>query len=662
MQISIGLTFSAARRSDGAIIAWGDNSYGQLNVPALPAGIPCVGVSAGYRHALGLLGDGTIIAWGHNFHGEINVPQLPSGVTWTQAVAGISFSAGLRSDGIVQAWGDNYYGQTNVPTLPAGLFVVEIATGGSNVVARLSDGSVILWGFVTGQFVPPLLPGQAYTRIYASIWHTLLVRNDAVLLDTGGVQPTQAPPGQTYVELGVGIGHGAGLLSNGQLVTWGSNSDCQRNVPPAPPGTNYVDVAAGPNHYVGLLSDGMTTTWGDEGPVSSIQLSLPLLPSGVGYKAIACGQAYNLGLRTDGIVETAPAQVTLPMQTPPLSYVQIDANGGTSVGRLSDGSAIAVGTNFTTGQPVTLSPVPAGVTILDIVAGWSHVARLRSDGIVTIDGSNSNGQHAVPVLPAGVSFVSLAASTNQTLGVLSDGTITGWGSGYYPNAPAPPPGLRYLQAAAGAYHGLGLLSDGTIAGWGYIGGYYSISGETLVPAPPAGSWFSKVNAAENSSVAIYERIPWVSFCSGDGSGTACPCGNSGAMGHGCASSVSSSGARLVGWGRSSLTSDTFQLSGSDMPNSSALYFQGTTQQSAGAGSVFGDGLRCAGGSVTRLGPHLNSAGASQYPSPGEVAISVKGAVLSPGTRTYQVWYRNAAAFCTPSTFNVTNGAEVTWSM
>jgi hypothetical protein len=29
-------------------------------------------------------------------------------------------------------------------------------------------------------------------------------------------------------------------------------------------------------------------------------------------------------------------------------------------------------------------------------------------------------------------------------------------------------------------------------------------------------------------------------------------------------------------------------------------------------------------------------------------------------RRYQVWYRNAAAFCTPDTYNLTNGFEVTW--
>jgi hypothetical protein len=35
-------------------------------------------------------------------------------------------------------------------------------------------------------------------------------------------------------------------------------------------------------------------------------------------------------------------------------------------------------------------------------------------------------------------------------------------------------------------------------------------------------------------------------------------------------------------------------------------------------------------------------------------------VTAAGTRTYQVWYRNAAAFCTASTFNLTNGWRTTW--
>jgi hypothetical protein len=150
------------------------------------------------------------------------------------------------------------------------------------------------------------------------------------------------------------------------------------------------------------------------------------------------------------------------------------------------------------------------------------------------------------------------------------------------------------------------------------------------------------------------------FCSGDGTATACPCGNLGASGNGCANSVDPMGGHLTASGSSSLAGDTLVLGGSGMPSSSALYFQGTTQLNGGLGAVFGDGLRCAGGTIIRLGTKTNVAGTSQYPGAGNPSVSVRGMVTAPGTRTYQVWYRNAASFCTISTFNLTNGLEITW--
>jgi hypothetical protein len=150
------------------------------------------------------------------------------------------------------------------------------------------------------------------------------------------------------------------------------------------------------------------------------------------------------------------------------------------------------------------------------------------------------------------------------------------------------------------------------------------------------------------------------YCFGDGSATACPCGNAGAAGRGCGSSVNAAGARLAASGLPSLSADGVVLAGSGMPNSSALYFQGTARTNGGLGQVFGDGLRCAGGSVVRLGTKANAAGASSYPGPGDLSVSVRGAVAAPGTRTYQVWYRNAAAFCTADTFNLSNGLEIVW--
>jgi glucose/arabinose dehydrogenase len=152
------------------------------------------------------------------------------------------------------------------------------------------------------------------------------------------------------------------------------------------------------------------------------------------------------------------------------------------------------------------------------------------------------------------------------------------------------------------------------------------------------------------------------FCFGDGTGTPCPCGNAGAPGAGCANSFNPLGATLVAVGLASLGNDTFTLIGAGMTERDAMYFQGTIQESGGAGMLFGDGLRCAGGTVVRLASKLNVGGTSQYPDVFETPISVRGLIQSaPATRTYQCWYRNSEpTFCTTSTFNLSNGLSVGW--
>jgi hypothetical protein len=129
---------------------------------------------------------------------------------------------------------------------------------------------------------------------------------------------------------------------------------------------------------------------------------------------------------------------------------------------------------------------------------------------------------------------------------------------------------------------------------------------------------------------------------------------------GCRNSLGS-GASLGYTGTASVANDSVVLTGSGMPDSSALYFQGTTQAGAGAGTTFGDGLRCAAGSILRLGLKVNSLGTSTYPSGADQPVSVRGAVPAGATRMYQVWYRNGAAFCTTSTFNLSNGYQIVWA-
>ncbi len=157
------------------------------------------------------------------------------------------------------------------------------------------------------------------------------------------------------------------------------------------------------------------------------------------------------------------------------------------------------------------------------------------------------------------------------------------------------------------------------------------------------------------------------YCFGDGSGAACPCGNTSSVfaGAGCTNSLGKGG-KLRSQGQASLFHPGASpiLIGSDMPNSAALYYQGTAQQSGGFGAVFGDGLRCVAGSIVRLGTQANAGNGSVYPNfgLGDLPIAQKGLVTMPGIRTYQVWYRNPAPFCTSSTFNLSNGLQVVWGL
>ncbi len=155
----------------------------------------------------------------------------------------------------------------------------------------------------------------------------------------------------------------------------------------------------------------------------------------------------------------------------------------------------------------------------------------------------------------------------------------------------------------------------------------------------------------------------VEYCFGDGSSAPCPCANASASEQhaGCANSLGL-GARLVDIdGTSSLAADTLVLEGSQMPDGEALYFQGTTSMS-GAGEPFGDGLRCVGGTLIRLGSSTNIAGASRFPDVGDPSVSTRGLVTTPGRRAYQTWYRDASVFCTTANFNFSNGLVITWTL
>jgi hypothetical protein len=145
------------------------------------------------------------------------------------------------------------------------------------------------------------------------------------------------------------------------------------------------------------------------------------------------------------------------------------------------------------------------------------------------------------------------------------------------------------------------------------------------------------------------------YCTGDS--PLCPCGNLGSAGTGCANSIGV-GATLEGTGTDGIANDDLVLEVTQLPpGAPALLFVGTAAVNGGLGAPFGDGLRCVGGAVVRLGVRFaDPIGFAEW-GPGYAAQ--QGWAIG-DTRYFQVWYRNLAGPC-GNGFNLSNGLQVTFT-
>lgn len=196
--VSAGVGHSLALRKDGTVVAWGYNLFGQLGDGTITAraapvlvrqatGTPLTGVTAiaaGGDHSLAIGTDGAVLAWGDNSFGEVgddttenranptSVVVKPPGAIFpvelmgaTAVAAGRDHSLALTSDGAIYAWGNNSGGQlgndsfTNRSTadVVTGLGgsavtpVTAIAAGSFHSLARLDSIAHPGTGVVPGE-------------------------------------------------------------------------------------------------------------------------------------------------------------------------------------------------------------------------------------------------------------------------------------------------------------------------------------------------------------------------------------------------------------------------------------------------------------------------------------------------------------------------------
>jgi alpha-tubulin suppressor-like RCC1 family protein len=179
--IAAGQYHSLALLSNGTVVAWGDNSYGQVGdgtdhtarpKPVAVTGLTgVIAISAGLDHSLALLSNGTVMGWGYNLFGQLGNTTLafgqqsdsPVAVSGLSNVTGIAagyfHSMALLANGTVMAWGRNDQGQLGdgttldpnaeryTPQPVSGLSgVTSISSGPSFGLALLSNHTVMSWG------------------------------------------------------------------------------------------------------------------------------------------------------------------------------------------------------------------------------------------------------------------------------------------------------------------------------------------------------------------------------------------------------------------------------------------------------------------------------------------------------------------------------------
>jgi alpha-tubulin suppressor-like RCC1 family protein len=527
-----GNHFSVALRNYGTVAAWGDNTYGQTNVPAALSNL-VTAVAAAWNQAAALQANGRVTAWGQTFG------QIPSDLTTAVGVSlGLEHGIALRADGTVSVWGDPADpGSVSLSGLSG---VKAVAAGWEHNAALLNNGTVVAWGANFGGLgwnmtnVPAGLTNV--TAIAAGAYHTLALKSDGTVVAWGAGKAggnyyadqgqSIVPPGLSNVVAIAGGGYdSAALRSDGTVVAWG-----QTNSTPSPIGLNNV-VAIG-------VADGhsLAERTGRETPLFNLepQTQCACAGSNVTFRASAIAPAsfsYQWQFNNVNIAGATSPTLSLSNVQPSNegTYRVIISNGAGSTTsqdatlNLCGPPVIASQTQPSTwqllyGSSLTLSvqATNSGVCPIPISYQWPvsslpgafysfssnftiAFANNASAGIYSVVITNGAGSasttYAVNVagegaavwwgsitqawnyLPGVTTVIGLAGGGNHTLALLEGGTVLAWGTNSYGQTNVPGGLTNALAVAAGDAHSLALNADGSVVAWGR-----NDLGQTNVPA------------------------------------------------------------------------------------------------------------------------------------------------------------------------------------
>jgi hypothetical protein len=245
---------------------------------------PCM-VAAGSYHVVGLKTHGAVVAVGDNSYGQRNVNS------WTniiQVAAGPEHTVGLKFDGTVVAVGNNTFGRCNVAGWTG---IVQVAAGGYHTVGLKADGTVVGVGR-DGQGQQDFGSWTDIVQVAAGEVYTVGLKSDGTVVITGSCG-CDVSGWTNIIQIAAGPYHVVGLKSDGTVVAVGDNTFGRLNVEGW---TGIVQVAAGGYHTVGLKADGTVVGVGRDGQGQQD------FGSWTDIVQVAAGEVYTVGLKSDGTV------------------------------------------------------------------------------------------------------------------------------------------------------------------------------------------------------------------------------------------------------------------------------------------------------------------------------------------------------------------------
>ena len=313
---------------NGSLMCWGLNNRGQVgdgtttnaHTPVLVdlgSGITATKVVNGYRHTCATLSNGSLMCWGENSYGQLGNGQqtqtqttpvwvdLGVGRTATRIAADYGKTCAITDNSSLYCWGSNTHGALGygdqlitTQTTPrwvdlGGNGAVAVDVGDMNVCSILNNGSLYCWGSdAYGQLGRggPFHSSGPQANEYAPLW-----------VDLGA--------GRTAAQISLGSQHMCAIYDNGSLYCWGHESSGQLGNGSGGFGQtigtpSWVDlgagitpvaVSAGDFHTCAIVDNGSLYCWGANGqgrlgtgaPTTQPAYSPAWVDLGVGRTALA---------------------------------------------------------------------------------------------------------------------------------------------------------------------------------------------------------------------------------------------------------------------------------------------------------------------------------------------------------------------------------------